>query len=523
MGGGYLLSEITAPLVSIRRKGDRAGYWVTFLQYQMVHILLFMMLMQQEVNLVLLTASAWVSLLLHSKLLFDELRSKQYRLTPIMFYLLATILRIGVGLLYLVAIVDVEGGLHSVNFGFYVPEQYLMEAHLILLIGSWCLLLGYFFLSAEKKNRREDLGIQPMRIYWSGFTMVVFAAIIFKLSQTVSFGGLSHLVGFFTNYGVPGGVYVMLSAFLLMRQRQKTLLIISLLVFALALGVLLSLTSYMKSAIFISMLPIVMIAVRYLRDLRKQGLGTLVTGFVMLSIVAYVSLFVVSSYSEMRRPAFWNKGKLVESPVEVMPYLSKALDGAVPFTDEFSAAHKFPYRGVWNLLKRLTAEPVVAWSVWQYQAVGERPGSIFTAIATNIIPRIVWPDKPLHSPGRDVAVAMKQARNFSQANSAIALTVQGSYYWWGGYVYLIVGCFLTGAGFAVLSSYFSSDWASNPISAMVLMSFCFQGFHWFEDAFLGAFPGYLYIVIVLIPLHHVTKRLMGYTSSDNRKRSYSSV
>ena len=50
----------------------------------------------------------------------------------------------------------------------------------------------------------------------------------------------------------------------------------------------------------------------------------------------------------------------------------------------------------------------------------------------------------------------------------------------------------------------------NPASAIGVLVLCHEGFRWFESAFLGGFPMYLYLVIVFAPLQIVLRRVTGY-------------
>ena len=230
-------------------------------------------------------------------------------------------------------------------------------------------------------------------------------------------------------------------------------------------------------------------------------------------MVAYFFLFVVSVYSPPRRVVLSEYGisfdPTVRYDVPVTPYLTDALLSAVPGTEAFREAHRFP-NGVWNLIGRMSVTPYPAWAYRQVETVGTRGGSFFDELLVTVTPRIFWPEKPLVSFGHDFAVTIGLARSVESATSAVAPSMQGAYYWWGGYLALVLGCALTGAGFAVMWLLFRDQCMLNPASAMAALILCHEGFRWFESALLGGFPMYLYLVIVFVPLQFAVRLVFGY-------------
>ena len=285
----------------------------------------------------------------------------------------------------------------------------------------------------------------------------------------------------------------------------------------LALDVLDGLFSYMKSNVLIAMLPLVLfmadgMSARW-RARRPAGwLTALGQPAAAILLVAYFFFFVVSTYSPPRRVALWEYGiysdPAVRYLVPVAPYLTDAVLAGIPGTESFGEAHQFP-NGVWSLIGRMSVTPYPAWAYREVETAGTRTG-FFEELLVSVIPRIVWPDKPTISFGRDFAVSIGLARNVESVTSAVAPSMQGAYYWWGGYFALVLGCALTGAGFAVVWLLFRDQCVLNPVSAMAALVLCHEGFRWFESSLLGGFPMYLYLAIVFVPLQFAVRRVLGY-------------
>ena len=130
------------------------------------------------------------------------------------------------------------------------------------------------------------------------------------------------------------------------------------------------------------------------------------------------------------------------------------------------------------------------------------------AILLSITPRILYPDKLQIVWGREVAVALGQAKSVETARTATGLTMYGFLYWWGGYGNMIIMALLSGAGFAFVYLMFVHDWRYNPFSALVIMVLSYNGLHWKESDVLGGFPAYLYMLIIFLPLSKIIAQHM---------------
>ena len=81
---------------------------------------------------------------------------------------------------------------------------------------------------------------------------------------------------------------------------------------------------------------------------------------------------------------------------------------------------------------------------------------------------------------------------------------------YGGYAWLVLGCVLSGAAFGAAWLLFRNQLVLNSASAIVALMLYREGFRWFESAFVGGFPMFLYVLIVFLPLQLVMRRVVGY-------------
>ena len=497
--------DATASL-QVMRSAQNNNSRLIFTAFQTSHIAVFYSFLGGGTDASVLASSGVVNILLYSWLLTNEFYSREKALSPIIFYLAASVFRIGIGTIYTVLVYESDSRL-ALNVGIYDVSDFLMEGHWLAMIGDLCFILGYFaFVSRTTKvEKRRNIGVtlatKRTRTYQIACLFMICAFCIRVLGQFITFGGLGQLAGYVGSYGPSAALYVMLSVIIANRNgiRSKRAVFIVLIGLVNAAW---SLFSYMKSDLFIALLPFMLIAAQsgMARD-RRMTFKRLFWPVIFSAFFLVFFLFVVSAYSESRRSEFWiGTERKAEYDVEVIAHVERALLAVLPWTEENTKMHRFPDRGAWNMIARMSVTNLTAWSYARVDSRGVRPDSFFESVLVAVTPRVVWPDKPLLSPGADFHATIGLATSGATATSATALTLQGAYYWWGGMLALIVGCFVTGSGFAVLLNIFSSTNKVNPISALITMVLCFEGFNWFESAFLGSFPFYLYALIVFLPL-----------------------
>ena len=482
---------------------------------QLAHLAWFASTLDAGVDPIALVVSGLLSAALYAWFLVAEYRFNGHRFTPILFYLGAGIFRLGTGVVFIVAAMAADEwrflavGLHDVS-------AFIMHGHWLTLLGDWCLVAGYFLVASRFRPRPPDpAGVSPAlwRRTWYAGLLTAAATFVLRFGEGyVQLGGIGLLISYVADYGVAAGVYLMLVAFRNSGGRPASPWAAVAYV-VLGLDVLDGLFSYMKSNALIALLPLVLFAADRNRAISRGGTLALARAAAAILVVAYFFLFVVSSYSPQRRVALWDYGiyfdPAVRYSVPLVPYLTEALVGAMPGTETFREAHRFP-NGVWGLIGRMSLISYPAWAYREVETAGTRDGSFFEELLVSVTPRIVWPEKPALSFGSDFAVTIGLARSRDSATSSLAITLQGAYYWWGGYLALVLGCALTGAGFAVVWLLFRDQVMLNPVSAMAALLLCHEGFRWFESAVLGSFPMYLYLVIVFVPLQFAARHVLGY-------------
>lgn len=505
-----------------RERGRPAGlarHRAAALGLQLAHIAWFWSTLDAAFDAAAMTISGVASAALYAVFLFAEYRWNEYRVTPILFYLAAGVFRLGAGTLFIVAaVMTEEWGLLEV--GVYDVSGFLMHGHWVTLVGDWCFVAGYVGLSSLGGRRfHAPACVSPIlwgRVGRAGLVTAVTGLALRFAERYVGFGGLDSLVGYVQSYGPAAGVYLMLLA---SRRGGRggtdgSLPRAGLAYVLLGLDLADGFFSYMKAPLLVAILPLVLIRAEQGPAGRRSGPGLRpFRPAAAVLLAAYFFLFVVSSYSEARRPAFWEFGAGPERAdpydVPVAPYLAPAVLGAIPGTAEFRDTHRFP-NGVWELVGRMSLTPVPAWIYQRVASAGFRGDGFFENLLAQVTPRAVWPGKPVVATGRDFAVAIGEAPSFDQARSSVAMTMQGAYYWWAGYVGLVLGCAASGAAFAGAWLLFRNQLMLNPASAIAVLVLCHEGFRWFESALLGGFPMYLYLVIVFAPLQIVLRRVTGY-------------
>ena len=483
---------------------------------QLAHVAWFGSMLDGGYDAFALAASGVASAALYAWFLVAEYRWNGYRPSPILFYLGASVLRLGAGALFVVLAVD-AGEWTFFTVGQQDISDYLMHGHWLGLLGDWCVVAGYFLVASRTRSRPLAMGaVAPdlwPRVWAAGLVASAGSVVLRLLESRLELGSLGRLPAFVTDYGVAAGVCLMLAAATNSGDGGPSWRRAGVALVFLALDLVDGLYSYMKADILVATLPLVLLATHRRAGRRlSEKLSPRRTGAAVLVAACFV-LFVVAAYSPPRRDAMRLAGA-GEAPtlrydVPVAPFLLDALQSAVPGTGRFAETHRFPH-GAWKLIGRMSLTPYAAWVYRHAEAGGDREDSFLEEFLLAVTPRIVWPDKPEISFGREFAVTLGEAHSIDSARSSTAVTLQGAYYWWGGYAAVVLGCALTGAGFAFVWLLFRDQWLLNPVAAIACLALCHEGFRWFESAMLGSFPLYLYLFIVFVPLQYAARRVIGY-------------
>lgn len=91
----------------------------------------------------ILLLNGFVSIALYGLLLYTEVMSSQWSVTPLFCYGVASLLRVGGSAVFLASIY-MSGLGEVVQFVRFNPHDYIMQGQLLLLVGDWFFLAGYF-------------------------------------------------------------------------------------------------------------------------------------------------------------------------------------------------------------------------------------------------------------------------------------------------------------------------------------------------------------------------------------------
>ena len=484
---------------------------------QLAHVAWFGSILDAGYDAFAFAASGVASAALYTWFVIAEYRWNGYRPSPILFYLGASVLRLGAGVMFLVVAMGTEEQ-RFFTLGGQDVSGYLMHGHWLVLLGDWCVVGGYFLVASRFRPRPPVAAVVAPdlwpRVWAAGFaTSAASGAARLAEPYVPLLSGLGSLASFVMDYGVAAGVCLMFVAAMNSGEGRPSWPRAGVALVFLALDVVDGFYSYMKSDILVAALPLVLVATD--RRARRWSPERFSRRRAMAAVfmVACFFLFVVGTYSPPRRDALQQAGAL-EAPalrydVPVAPFLLDALSGTVPGTERFAETHRFPH-GAWRLIGRMSLTPLAAWVYGYVEGAGMREENFFEELLVAVTPRVVWPEKPEISYGREFAVLLGEARSVDSARTSTAVTLQGAYYWWGGYPTLLLGCALTGAGFALVWLLFRDQWLLNPVAAACCLALCHEGFRWFESAMLGSFSLYLYMVIVFVPLQYAARRVLGY-------------
>jgi len=147
---------------------------------------------------------------------------------------------------------------------------------------------------------------------------------------------------------------------------------------------------------------------------------------------------------------------------------------------------------------------------WCYEHVrrnGTNDGEYIREVPAVLIPRLIWPDKPLVSHGRDIAVMLGQAKTWESATTATGLSMAGAMYLAWGYPCVVIGMFLNGLTFAVLWRLFGVSFTLRPFAALASMVLMLEAVRWQEAAFDGNAVKFILLVVFLLPLDRLYARM----------------
>jgi len=174
----------------------------------------------------------------------------------------------------------------------------------------------------------------------------------------------------------------------------------------------------------------VVIAVLIGRTLAVRKASTVVKGFAAMGLSLLVLQPVVSAsrMMGMGRSTGGDYASLaMETGSMMVQSISELIDGS-------NAAQEMSAQAWWS---RLCYAPQQAFAMQEYDS--GRPGSPWADFAMGLIPRLLWPDKPLVTPGVNFSILFN-----GNADNCNGPGVLGEGYWYGGWPGLLVVGLYTG-------------------------------------------------------------------------------
>lgn len=487
----------------------------TILWLQALHIIVlsfFFYPMSADV----LCASGAISLVLYSSLLHREVLRDPFGISPFILYLFVAWVRLGLIPIYQSAVVALDHVDKLAFAGYYDTSAHYIPGYHLELLGDWFFLVGYFslrrFSSPLKPFQFINPAISPMNLLRSAYFLI---AVVYAMRLSQYFGTpLTRFGQIYQLFKAYGPAAILLTLIFAIKKlppvkRRPIILLTAILFFA---DFYVAMDSYMKQHVMVVLLPLFIYFFITIR--------TSIPGFrprifnkrlAVIAVTSFISLSILFTYSEMRRGDFWGASRVMndERP-EISSYLVHALGSLNPWSETFSAIHRFPKNGAWYLIYRNDLLVGDAWCYETVQREGTTHGIFFKEIPAVLIPRLLWPEKPMVSYGRNIAVRLGQAYDVESATTATVFSMAGGFYWAWGYPCVVIGMFLNGMAFYLAWKTFSSSIILNPISSLVCTSLFLGGLRHFEGVFDGNIVDYILIFAVFLPLSrlwdaHITK------------------
>ena len=503
-----------------RLGSDLQGARIAFLLCQAFNVFIVWMF-ADTVRPVLLAASGVFSLCAYGWLLRAELVWTKTAISPFVLYLCTASLVLGASPIW-AAFVYARGFFEVFMFGRYDATENVLHGHSILLLGDWLLIAGYTL--ADSRGRKVSPTLPSHVGTLSSYPAIaaILLLIMGWVFEAAVRGGLdpSNLGNWyktFAKYSGPAGLLMLLFCRLRASGTERQVYL-ALIVGGFAIEIALAFRSYMKQEAIQVMLPVVILLASQLMTRREDGRmhpkWPLVLGGGAIAIFVVLILF---PFSQMRRADSWFEKERLESP-DALPYLAQALRGAVPGSATFAEIHRFPDAGLWAFLDRHGYLKSAGWSYQYVERYGHINGEFIWDGLTALVPRVVWPEKPMISAGRKVAVMLGQAADVESATTASdAGAMAGAMYLNWGMVCVVVAMFLNGVLLCLFWRFMASDVLINPFAALTAMLIYVNSARFFASATDANIGFYCTILILYLPLIHFTRGWFRASSAPSLK------
>jgi len=211
---------------------------------------------------------------------------------------------------------------------------------------------------------------------------------------------------------------------------------------------------------------------------------------------ALVGVFVVFPLYN----TFRNQSRLLETDVR----MSRTLDLAMRWD-----RREFLDHSVNDFMKRMSLVYCVGAILRDVpSAVPSRNGETLVLLPISLfVPRIIWPDKPNITIGREFAVTFQLVNPVDQVTQ-ISPTITGELYWNYGVPGVVVGMFLLGAIFRVFYERYGSGTARAPLRTACYLALLPMAMHF--EGNVAAMMGGLAKSILILSLVFLVARWRGW-------------
>lgn len=419
-----------------------------------------------------------------SIILLREEKTDKAMSSPIVFYLLKSIITLGLCNMYTPS----EG---YVFCGLIISSNDLPYGALIITFGETIFLAGYYICEYWMKDSFPKESYSKISFNESAYKKTIlfvivafFPLFLIRLYLEVSFGQIIN--GFLRYYFLI--VSSMILSWIFFYPSSIFKRVLCLIILALA-HVFYFTRNNSKEELIIITLPYVSFFFQKYRFSLKKIFSTKYL-ILFLSIASYILFFVY--------PFIANKRIFMNNDIELSHRDSLT----------FSAAENEKL-GMSNMFDSfINRNNFSVPSAFAYREV-KNDGTIGLVFLKEgfyaLIPSIFWKDKPTIHLGQTMDSYIRYGILDNSSSSSTCLGHPGNLYIQGGIFYLIFGCFT----FGLLVSFFSyrtTVWWYNPISLLIYYSISTQCVRLFESVFdLGSF--FVILFVELIIAHFINKKI----------------
>jgi len=365
---------------------------------------------------------------------------------------------------------------------------YVPKSALFCLLGYLALLFGYYGPWSDRRDapRRTDHLRGPMFLFLAGglglagFLAVAVQerAMVTHVSLTTVISSLTQLSPIFLFAWALAWMYVYADDV----SWTRKLVILGTLVPA---AVITALATFSDKSLITTMIGVPIVA-RWYRKRRMPWL--------FLIALLLVLMFVIFPFYNTYR---WSDPNMGRSERMVVTYQ----------TVQSWDSNKYMFHSFEQFKRRLAMINSVAVVVrdvdrWVPYANGS---TIFMPAVTYFIPRVLWPEKPVQTFGRDFGRIFRVTNPFTR-DTYIAVTVPGELYWNFGVTGVLLGMGIFGAGLRLMYRRYGEGMGRDPVSQAIYILLLIQVAH-LGSSLAGDLVVMVRTLVVLEAMRWVGRRL----------------